>query len=185
MRLVLPITAALMIIVTMLLSKVYDQHAIVGGTMPLNHFTENGDGTITDNWSKKIWLGNLGCIGKKSWPEALLFCKSLAGGMCGLSDESSPGSWRVPEKRELQSLMDPGNFSPVLPIDHSFIGIKDGCYWVIDRGQNESAELGYMYIGDGGVGLGGMNICLNGYHRRSPVSFYLWPVRHTEAVPVN
>lgn len=177
MRLSLPFTVAAMIIITLILSKVYDQKNIVGKSKQPPNFTENGDGTITDNWSKHIWLKNIDCIGEKTWAESLSVCKSLADGICDLTDDSSPGSWRVPNKKELQSLLYSGNYSPVLPPKHPFFGIKDGCYWLVATGQDGSTNVSYMYIGDGGAGLGGMNICSNEYNRQHPAKFNLLPIR--------
>ena len=177
MRLALPFIVAAMIIITMVLSKTYNKRPIVGKSLQLPHFTENGDGTITDNWSKLIWLKNIDCLGEKTWAEALSIGNLLADGICDLTDDSSSESWRAPYKNELQSLLDPGNFSPVLPPKHPFLGIKAGCYWLSETGQDGSVNVNFMYIGHGGVGLGGMNVCSNKYKRRSPAYFYLWPVR--------
>ena len=43
------------------------------------------------------------------------------GGDCGLSDGSSAGDWRLPNTRELLSLIDFGRSAPALPSGHPFI----------------------------------------------------------------
>jgi hypothetical protein len=177
LRISLIVTVVAIVLITFIFTYGYDQKNVSGDLRQLPQFTDNGDGTNTDNWSKRIWLKNIDCISKKAWLEALSVVTSLADGVCDFLDNSSPGSWRLPDKKELRGLLDSGNFSPVLPPKHPFIGVKDGCFWVAKMGQDGLINPGYMYIGEGGVGLGGMNICSNKYHRPSPVAFYFWPVR--------
>ena len=86
LRLALAFTFVAFIIVTLILSEGYNEITILEKSKRLPHFTDNGDGTITDNWSKLIWLKNIDCIGKKTWAEALAICQSLANGICGLTD---------------------------------------------------------------------------------------------------
>jgi hypothetical protein len=51
--------------------------------------------------------------------------KTLANGSCGLTDGSVAGDWRLPNIKELQSLMDYGQAShPVLPAGHPFSGVQ-------------------------------------------------------------
>jgi len=80
-------------------------------------FTDNGDGTVSDNLTGLIWLKNANCAGtyNKNWATALSYsnalydgCTSCFGtsGDCGLSDGSSVGDWRLPNVNELHSLVD-------------------------------------------------------------------------------
>ena len=50
----------------------------------------------------------------------------LAHGTCDLTDNSAPGDWRLPNIRELMSLVDYGN-SPALPTGAPFLG----CCWQV------------------------------------------------------
>ena len=68
-------------------------------------FTDNGDGTVTDNLTALIWLKNASCYGS-NWASALNFANTLASGSCGLSDGSIAGQWRLPNVNELHSLVD-------------------------------------------------------------------------------
>ena len=55
-------------------------------------FTDNGDGTVTDNLTALIWLKNANCFGAKNWATALSDANALASGSCGLSDGSIAGA---------------------------------------------------------------------------------------------
>ncbi|NIO68243.1 MAG: DUF1566 domain-containing protein, partial [Anaerolineae bacterium] len=50
-------------------------------------------------------------------------------GECGLGDGSSEGDWRLPNVRELQSLIDYGRQTPALPSGHPFTGVQSSLYW--------------------------------------------------------
>ena len=77
-----------------------------GVPWPDLRFTDNGDGTVTDNLTGLIWLQNANCFGIRTWFDALSDCNNLEDGNCGLSDASSKGDWRLPNRNELESLMD-------------------------------------------------------------------------------
>lgn len=77
-----------------------------------NDFADNGDGTVTDRATGLVWMrvdsgdptlrGALGRTryrdGRMDWPEALRFCEGLS--FVGKAD------WRLPDAKELQSLLD-------------------------------------------------------------------------------
>lgn len=84
-----------------------------------NHFTDNGDETITDNLTKLIWqkVPNTTAL---TWEQALSYAKSLT--LAGATD------WRLPNIKELQSLnnelaTNPSVFTPYF----SSLGVKK--YW--------------------------------------------------------
>jgi uncharacterized protein DUF1566 len=92
-------------------------------------FTDNLDGTVTDNLTGLIWLKNANCL-EGSWTEALSACSNLASGTCGLRDGSAAGDWRLPNINELRSLIDPTRSSPALPVGYPFTGLQgNGFYW--------------------------------------------------------
>jgi hypothetical protein len=94
---------------------------------PQWHFTDNGDGTVTDNltglmWAKNANLGN----GYKNWSEAISYANSLSlGSECGTPHTD----WRLPNIKELQSLIDFGNYGPALPTGHPFTNVQTDVYW--------------------------------------------------------
>jgi hypothetical protein len=76
-----------------------------GVAWPIPRFTDNGNGTVTDNLTGLIWLKNANCFGTRTWNDALSDCNGLNSGECGLSDGSSVGDWRLPNRNELNSLI--------------------------------------------------------------------------------
>ncbi len=73
---------------------------------PNPRYTINGDGTVTDNFTGLVWLQNANPDGASmGWAEAFDFCNSLASGAAGLTDGSVAGDWRMPNIRELFSLV--------------------------------------------------------------------------------
>jgi hypothetical protein len=96
---------------------------------PSLRFTDNGDGTVTGNLTGLIWLKNADCFGYEKWFNALSECTALKHGSCGLIDGSSAGEWRLPNVKELQSLVDYGQVNPALPSGHPFINVQYFDYW--------------------------------------------------------
>lgn len=92
-------------------------------------FMDNLDGTVTDNLTDLIWLKNANCFGGTGWARALEYANKLEDGSCGLSDGSAPGEWRLPNIKELQTLIDFGLAYPALPTGHPFTLVKTRLYW--------------------------------------------------------
>src|SRR2546423_12445159 len=59
-----------------------------GVPLPEPRFTDNQNGTITDNFTGLIWLKNANLFGEVNRDEAIEKAKSIASGSCGLSDDS-------------------------------------------------------------------------------------------------
>jgi hypothetical protein len=88
---------------------------------------------------------------------------------CGLIDGSIAGDWHLPNVRELNSLIDYGNYSPALPSGHPFINVQsNGYYWLSTTGASFSGGAWdvHMYIGSVSDPF---KVSLNHY--------YVWPVR--------
>jgi len=100
-----------------------------GQAWPDPRLTDNGDGTVTDNLTGLIWLQDSSCINASTWAEALQECNDLAEGRCGLVDGSKSGDWRMPNIKELLSLIDYSNAEPALPTGDLFTGVLTGFYW--------------------------------------------------------
>ena len=138
-----------------------------GVAWPNPRFTDNGNGTVTDNLTGLIWLKNANCYGAQTWANALLSAKTLNSGECGLSDSSAEGDWRLPSVRELQSLIDYSRYDPPLPSGHPFTGVQHYSYWSgTTRVYNTTSTAWYVSLGDGNTS----------YDLKSGTT-NVWPVR--------
>lgn len=146
-----------------------------GVAWPNPRFTDNLNGTVTDNLTGLIWLkqanynSTTGSTGTATWGEALSFANDLSDGECGLSDFSVDGDWRLPNVKELQSLIDYGNYNPCLPTGHLFSGVQSYYYWSSTTHADGPGAAWYV-----GLGHGGVNTTHKGHHH------YVWPVRGGE-----
>ncbi|MBF0461899.1 MAG: DUF1566 domain-containing protein [Magnetococcales bacterium] len=109
-------------------------------------FVNNGNGTITDHKAKLIALIEEKCFQKRNWDESMTDVSRISSGMCGLSDGSRPGSWRLPSKRELPILVD-WRKSGLFP------GVRTGFYWSSTANEEDTslAWVGFLttgYIGN-------------------------------------
>ena len=152
----------------------------MGIPWPNPRFMDNGDGTVTDNLTGLIWLKNANCPNEvKSWGDAITFANSLydgwtgdgTGGDCDLSDGSVAGDWRLPNAKELLSLVDygisyvPG--TPVLPSDHPFARVQSAGYWSSTTFEGFAFRAWYV----------SMNIPETSFGDKAANSLYVWPVR--------
>lgn len=96
---------------------------------PNPRFTDNGDGTVTDNLTDLIWLKNAGCFTDRVWSDALTDANTLTDGECGLTDGSSAGDWRLPNTWEITSLIDLSKTQPSMPSGHPFTGFPNQYHW--------------------------------------------------------
>jgi hypothetical protein len=91
----------------------------VNATSQINHFTDNGDGTITDNRTQLVWQKNPSTT-TMTWEQALIYSESLS--LANTSD------WRLPNIKELQSLNDESISNPSVNVSYfTTIGVKN--YW--------------------------------------------------------
>lgn len=137
-----------------------------GVAWPNPRFTDNLDGTVTDNLTGLIWLKNANCFGYKIWATALNDANTLVSGACGLSDGSVAGDWRLPNVRELQSLIDYGRFSPALPNGHPFTGVQSDNYWTSTTIAGVTSNAWFVVLSTGNVASSG-----------KAGSAFVWPVR--------
>lgn len=90
-----------------------------GAAMPAPRMKDNGDGTVTDTVTGLIWLKKADCI-RQDWAGSLAAIGALASGQCGLSDGSKAGSWRMPNRKELESLSDRAQNNMAAHFNESF-----------------------------------------------------------------
>lgn len=77
----------------------------LGAPLTSPRFIDNGDGTLQDTVTGLTWLKRADCMAQ-TWAGALNAVNALASGQCGLSDGSTAGQWRLPNRNELLSLSD-------------------------------------------------------------------------------
>ncbi|MBF0117244.1 MAG: DUF1566 domain-containing protein [Desulfobacterales bacterium] len=100
-----------------------------GAAWSTPRFTDNGNGTVTDNNTGLIWLKDANCFTRRTWAQGLSDCAALANGSCSLTDGSQAGDWRLPNIKELKSLIDYSKSLPALPSSHLFSNIQSTSYW--------------------------------------------------------
>jgi len=101
-------------------------------TIP-NHYTDNGDGTITDNLTYLVWQ-KVPNNSTYTWEQALNYAESLS--YVGASD------WRVPNIKELQSINDESAISPsVNTTFFNSVGVKH--YWSSTTLPNQTTKAWY------------------------------------------
>jgi len=100
-----------------------------GVVWPQPRFTDNGDGSITDNLTGLVWLQQADCFDPAGFDQALASSAQLADGACNLSDGSAAGDWRLPNFRELFSLLDWSQFNPILTAGHPFKKVPLKLHW--------------------------------------------------------
>lgn len=110
----------------------------IGAAWPSIRFTDNNNGTITDNLTGLIWLKDANCFGNQVWSNALSLARGLATGTCGLTDGSNLGQWRLPSIIELESIVSQEQANPYLWLNmQGFINFQGAKY------LSSSTDLGY------------------------------------------
>lgn len=108
-----------------------DGEVQAGVRHPSPRFTDREDGTVRDNLTGLIWLKRASCLGQVNWSQALSLSNALAEGQgaCALSDGSIAGDWRLPNVRELMSLISVSKGYPALAEGHPFVDVKNQMHW--------------------------------------------------------
>lgn len=81
-----------------------------------NRFVDNGDGTVTDNETGLMWEKGTGPI--LTWQQAVDRCQAL--------DLAGHRGWRLPEMKELASIVDYDRHNPAC--DSVFV-VRSVYYW--------------------------------------------------------
>ncbi len=96
-----------------------------------------------------------------TWDEALTFVRQL-NETCWLGY----ADWRLPNRRELRSLMDYETRLPALPADHPFGNVFSGWYWSSTSAAISPSHAWYVHMEGARMFYGGKD-----------QSYMLWPVR--------
>lgn len=168
-----------------------------GVSWPDPRFTDNGDGTVTDNLTGLMWLKNASFStstltewtpksgnGRLTWYESLTYIEKLnngdfdeiEAGNCGYED------WRLPNIREIASLIHYGYSMPALSNttgteqwseEAPFVGVQSYLYWssttVHRQALGSNANAWVVDFSDGDVKFQEKNDFFT--------YSYVWPVR--------
>lgn len=143
---------------------------------------ETCNGTVTDNLTGLVWLQNANCFGGRGWSSAIDDANGLADDgtfNCGLNDNSQLGDWRLPNVKEIQSLLDYGHSFPtlLLPTDHPFIDVQVGGITSLPSSYWTSTSIGANSNGAYSVSMSVGWVERNSILQGSNFSFFVWPVR--------
>ncbi len=109
------------------------------------------------SWTRNATPGEL----PMTWREALAF-------VAGINHERALGcaEWRLPNRRELRSLVSHQTRRPALPEGHPFVSVFAGWYWSATSAAGAPAHAWYVNLDGGRMFYGGKD-----------QSFLVWPVR--------
>jgi len=111
-----------------------------------------------------VWLKQGDCV-RGQWSDALDSVNALASGQCGLTDGSTAGQWRMPNRAELLSLADRAQTNMAQYFDYTYVN-KDGTifqapiftnyietehYWTSTTDASDTREAWTVYSCDFGV----------------------------------
>lgn len=133
----------------------------VGAPWSEPRFDVRGDG-VTDRLTGLIWCRNASLAEYPlTWQEALDF-------VAAMNREKRFGQydWRMPNRRELRSLLSLQTKLPALPERHPFLDVFNGWYWTSTTAAISPAHAWYVALDGARMFYGGKD-----------QSFMLWPVR--------
>jgi len=128
---------------------------------PETRFQVQGD-TVLDTATGLHWLRDAGC-GEfpKTWQEAHEFIAWM-----NRREVQGQSDWRLPNRRELRSLISHQSTRPALPEQHPFTHLFQGWYWTSTTAVISPAHAWYVDLAGGRMFYGGKD-----------QSFMVWPVR--------
>lgn len=147
-----------------------DGDKLKGAAWPSPRFVDNSNGTITDNLTGLIWLKNANCFGVQAWSTALASSNSLASGSCGLTDSSSAGQWRLPNRKELLSILNYQQVNNATWLGtQGFSNVQAAEYWTSSSYSGSPASKWIIHLNLYGFFLS--------YYGDSANTYTVWPVR--------
>jgi hypothetical protein len=116
---------------------------------------------VTDNLTGLMWTKDASRFGQLTWQQAL--AESNGMNLCGYAD------WRLPNRKELFSLLDHSQYNPVLPPGHPFENVQTQWHWTSTSNAIDTSGAWAVDMLDGFVGAGDKDYIWN--------YLYIWPVR--------
>ena len=160
-----------------------------GVAWPVLRLTDNGKGTVKDNLTGLIWLIDANCINTKypsfdndfvigdgavTWEHALDFVN-------GINNDTFPycnggySDWRLPNIKELRSLIDYSTYDPAPPTGHPFINLYSHYnYW---------SSTTFAYFPNYAWIISMMDGYVDTDYPKDYNGYYVWPVRTGEVMP--
>jgi hypothetical protein len=147
-----------------------------GVAWPDPRFTDNGDGTVTDNLTGLMWLKDANCFGSMTWQGALNKVADLNANpgsyTCG-GYSATYTDWTLPNVNELESLYNAEQPNSASWLNgKGFVNVQSDNYW--------SSTTNASYIGHGwvvGMKYGSVNRLVKSEN------YYVWPVRSITTPP--
>jgi hypothetical protein len=138
-----------------------------GLAWPEPRFEIADEGLVHDALTGLVWLRNANAaVFAIDWPEALDHVAAMnESGQLGHAD------WRLPNRRELRSLLSCATRSPALPVGHPFLQVNTGWYWTSTTSAMAPAYAWRVQM-DGGRMF---------YGKKTDYAL-VWPVRGESAV---
>jgi hypothetical protein len=133
-----------------------------GVAWPNPRFTVQDD-CVTDTLTGLMWPKNANLLnGTRTWNDAIDYANNLT--LCGHSD------WRLPNRKELMSLVDRSRYNPALPPGHLFDNVQANYYWSSTTVATGPYPWGIAWNVDMWDGYVGDNY-------KAYSNYYVWPVR--------
>ncbi len=128
---------------------------------------EVSGGLVTDRLTGLIWAKDANINGfPMTWERALAFVK-------GLNERAYKGcqDWRMPNRRELRSLLHMETMNPALPPGHPFENVFHGWYWTSTTAAINTKYAWYIHLGGARM-----------FYGRKDQEYLVWPVRGTSTL---
>ena len=168
-----------------------------GAKWPVPRFTNNSNGTVTDNLTGLIWLRNANCAGGgRDWGTALSDIQTLnfSGVISGTDclDTSNGGThqsdWRLPNVMELHSLVDYEFSLPAVPNTGGTGKWAAGDPFINVQGTSDQAGHYWSSTTNALTPANGWNVDLsvgtvNRNQNKSTTLYFVWPVRGGQTIP--
>lgn len=122
-------------------------------------YRDQGDGTVLATQSGLLWLARANCWGPMPWEAAKSAVARLKEGMCGLTDGSKPGDWRLPTQKEWRAMVECSCGEIALTDDQgtgcyasgrsTFHGLQPVDYWSSTESYRGEGKVIAMSLYDG------------------------------------
>ncbi len=164
----------------------------IGAAWPDPRFNDPGGGTVSDNLTGLLWTKDANLIagkdpsfdtdgtsgdGRVTWQRALEYISKLNSELyLGYKD------WRLPNRREILSLIDRSQYSPSIPSGHPFTNVQQNrFYWSSTTNAEFPSYAWIIGFGGGYADYGGAAVS----NRKFDINLvnYVWPVRGGQVGP--